>query len=454
MLEIIILAAGKGTRMYSDTPKVLHKLAGQPFLGHVLKCAKALDPDAVHTVIGHGSQAVRDMFADGQTSFVEQTEQLGTGHAVMQALPAISNGATVLILYGDVPLIKAKTLQQLIGLVNEQTIALLTVHLDEPSGYGRIVRNADAAVSAIVEQKDANAEQLMIHEVNTGVLALPAAYLARALPQIKNENTQGEYYLTDLIAMAVADGLAVNTCQPSSEHEVAGVNNRRQQAELERIYQLEFADELLDRGVSLLDPSRFDCRGELIAGKDCEIDINCVFEGRVELGDGVKIGPNCLLTNAKIGDNTVVKANSIIETADVGAHCDIGPFARLRPGTELANKAKIGNFVETKKAKIGEGSKVNHLSYVGDALVGKGVNIGAGTITCNYDGANKHQTNIQDDVFVGSNTALVAPLTIGKGATIGAGATITGNVEPGNLAIARAKQRGIAGWLRPTKTKK
>lgn len=450
MLEVVILAAGKGTRMRSSLPKVMHKLAGRPFLQHVVDTARQLSPKTLHLVVGHGAEKVNQQFNQEDIHSIMQAEQLGTGHAVAQTLDHLANDCTVLILYGDVPLIQRETLENLVSQVSSTSMGLLTVNLDNPKGYGRIIRE-DNAVTAIVEQKDATDAQLSIQEVNTGVMAVNSQHLKQWLPKLKADNAQGELYLTDIIAMAAQDKILINTSQPKQPWEVLGVNNRHQQAQLERIYQGELAAALMDNGVTLLDPARFDCRGELSCGADCVIDVNCVFEGRVELGDGVEIGPNCILSNSRIGDNTIIKANSVLEDSQLGAACDIGPFARLRPGSQLADNAKIGNFVETKKAIIGKGSKVNHLSYVGDATLGDGVNVGAGTITCNYDGANKHQTRIGDGVFVGSNTAMVAPVVIGDGATIAAGSTITKDVDADKLVVARARQREIDGWQRPVK---
>ncbi|BFM18682.1 bifunctional UDP-N-acetylglucosamine diphosphorylase/glucosamine-1-phosphate N-acetyltransferase GlmU [Maricurvus nonylphenolicus] len=451
MLDIVVLAAGKGTRMKSNLPKVLHPVAGRPLLGHVLDTARSFDDAQLHVVIGHGAELVEQRLAGDDVQFVMQTEQLGTGHAVQQAAPSLRDDATVLILYGDVPLIKSSTLEQLVDTVAEGAMGLLTVKLEDPTGYGRIVRNPDGLVTAIVEQKDANPEQLTINEVNTGVMAMRNADLQRWLPQLSSDNAQQEYYLTDVIALAQSEGIVINTVNPDSEMEVLGVNNRQQQAELERYYQQHLAEQLMVEGVTLIDPSRFDCRGSLSAGSDVEIDINCVFEGDVKLGDNVKIGPNCVITNSRIGDNTVIKANSVLEDAVVADQCDIGPFARLRPGTNLSSKAKIGNFVETKKANIGVGSKVNHLTYIGDAEIGEGANIGAGTITCNYDGVNKSKTEIGDGAFIGSNSSLVAPVKIGAGATVGAGSTVAKDVEANQLAVARGKQRNIDNWPKPEK---
>jgi len=459
-IDVVILAAGKGTRMRSDLPKVLHPIGGVPMLGRVIDAAQALDGEALGdgekgdvrttVVIGHGAELVRERFADSGVQFVEQTEQLGTGHAVAQAIPNFREGATVLVLYGDVPLVKTATLRNLLE-ASAKGPALLSVVMDDPAGYGRIVRDGAGQVQAIVEQKDADAETLKITEINTGILAAPADLLAQWLPELSSDNAQGEYYLTDVIARSVSENIAVTGVIADDPNEVAGVNSRAQQAELERALQIDTANALMAAGVTLLDPARIDVRGNLTCGSDVAIDINCIFEGDVSLGDNVHIGPNCLLKNCQLAAGTVVEANSIIEDAVVGEACAIGPFARLRPGTELANGAKVGNFVETKKAKIGLGSKVNHLSYIGDAEVGEGVNIGAGTITCNYDGVNKSKTVIGDGAFIGSNSALVAPVEIGAGATVGAGSTITREVSADELAVARGKQRNISGWQRPTK---
>ncbi|MEJ2441908.1 MAG: bifunctional UDP-N-acetylglucosamine diphosphorylase/glucosamine-1-phosphate N-acetyltransferase GlmU [Exilibacterium sp.] len=462
MLDTVILAAGKGTRMKSRLPKILHPLAGRPLLQHVLDTARSLRGDCVdadspsqdffiNIVVGHGAEQVQAQFDAEDTRFIPQREQLGTGHAVQQAVPHLRDNAVVLVLYGDVPLIRRATLEKLIAGVNENAISLLTVYLDNPSGYGRIIRDREGLATAIVEQKDALPEQLTIKEVNTGIMALRGADLKRWLPQLSSDNSQGEYYLTDIVALAKAEGKIINTEHPTAELEVLGVNSRRQQAELERFYQQHLAAELMENGVTLMDPQRFDCRGSLGVGEDVIIDVNCVFEGRVSLGDNVSIGPNCVIKNATIGDNAVIKAHSLIEDADIDEACEIGPFARIRPGTQLRAGAKVGNFVETKKAIIGTGSKVNHLSYIGDAEVGEGVNIGAGTITCNYDGVNKFKTDIGDGAFIGSNTALVAPVKVGAGATVGAGSTINKNVEANQLSIARGRQKNIDGWQRPTK---
>ncbi|HET9053365.1 MAG TPA: bifunctional UDP-N-acetylglucosamine diphosphorylase/glucosamine-1-phosphate N-acetyltransferase GlmU, partial [Cyclobacteriaceae bacterium] len=405
MLEVVILAAGKGTRMRSRLPKVLHTLAGKPFVAHVLDRSQELHAGVIHLVVGFGADQVRTAFADQEINFVEQREQLGTGHAVQQAMNDLKDDSLVLILYGDVPLIKTETLKNLLRVASENSMGLLTVRLDNPQGYGRILRDTSGKITAIVEQKDASAEQLEIKEINTGVMALTAKHLKAWLPTLDNNNAQGEYYLTDLIEIAVKNNVEVVATHPESELEVTGVNDRKQQAELERIFQRNIADKLLEQGVSLADPSRFDCRGEMEVGADTFIDINCVFEGKVVLGENVIVGPNSYIKNSTIESNTHIYANTIIENSYICDNCNIGPFARVRPDTRLESGARLGNFVETKKAHIGKGSKVNHLSYVGDAEVGEDVNIGAGTITCNYDGANKHLTQIGDRVFVGSNTA-------------------------------------------------
>lgn len=452
MLNVVILAAGKGTRMKSKRPKVLHPVGGQPLLRHVLDTARRLDFKApINTIIGHGAEQIEAALSAEDVRFILQAEQLGTGHAVQQALPYVDAAATVLILYGDVPLIQEPTLARLADCVSDHTLGLLTLNLADPTGYGRILRGRDGQVGAIVEQKDASAGELEIQEVNTGIMAVRGAHLQRWLPQLSKQNAQGEYYLTDIIALARADGIAVQTEQPAHEWEVLGINDRMQQAELERIYQRELARQFMTDGLSLSDPARFDCRGELGFGEDVVIDINCIFEGKVQLGNNVRIGPNCCIKNARIGDDCVIKANTVIEEATLAEGCEAGPFARLRPGTQLARGAKVGNFVEIKKTKLGEGSKASHLTYLGDAEIGKHVNIGAGTITCNYDGVNKSKTDIGDEAFIGSNTSLVAPVTIGKGATVGAGSTICNKVPDDQLAVARGKQRNIEGWQRPKK---
>lgn len=437
--------------MRSKLPKVLHCVAGKPMLGHVIDRVRELDASAIHVVIGHGAEQVKQAFVDTRINWAIQEQQLGTGHAVAQAMPAVNNDSIVLVAYGDVPLVTTETLSRLVAAANQSTLSLLTVDLNDPSGYGRIVRKELGDIAAIVEQKDANEEQKKITEVNTGILAVPASRLNQWLPKLSAENTQREYYLTDIIAMAVSDGLHVLAQQPGSAMEVEGANNRQQIAGLERFYQQQQANRLMADGASLADPKRIDVRGQLTTGEDVFIDINCVFIGDVSIANNVSIGPNCVIENSTIGSGTVIKANSILEEVRLGSHCDIGPFARLRPGTVLAAKAKIGNFVETKKANIGEGSKISHLSYIGDSNIGKDVNIGAGTITCNYDGANKSITNIGDGAFIGSNTALVAPVNIGKNATVGAGSTISSDVGDKQLTVARGKQKNIDNWKRPTK---
>ncbi len=450
-LHVIILAAGKGSRMRSSLPKVLHRVAGKPMLHHVMDTARALGADGIHGVIGHGADKVRAVTPADDVRWTLQERQLGTGHAVAQALPAVPDGSTVLVLYGDVPLIKPETLVALTSRVNDKALGLLTVDLADPEGYGRILRDDQGRVTAIAEQKDATDSQKAIREVNTGILAVSSDHLKRWLPQLSSSNAQGEYYLTDIIAMAAQEGLTIEVAQPASELEVQGVNNRVQLAELERWYQRGEADRLMMEGASLADPARVDVRGSLAVGQDVLIDVNVVFQGNVRLGSNVSIGPNCLIIDADLADNVVVHANSVIEGAVVCEGAQVGPFARLRPGTRLGNNAKVGNFVETKKADVGEGSKINHLSYVGDAVLGRDVNVGAGTITCNYDGVNKFQTTLGNNVFVGSNTALVAPVSVADGAVIGAGSTITADVEASDLAVARSRQRNIKGWKRPEK---
>ena len=452
-LDIVILAAGQGTRMRSALPKVLHPVAGKSMLGHVIDTARQLQPHSIHVVIGHGAEVVRELLAAPDLNFVLQAEQLGTGHAVAQALPALS-GERVLILYGDVPLIAAETLQRLLGLVSDQQLGLLTVQLADPTGYGRIVRGADGQVEAIVEHKDANAEQRAICEGNTGILAVPGKRLADWLGRLSNSNAQGEDYLTDVIAMAVADGLVVATEQASDEMEVLGANDRIQLSQLERHYQYRAGRRLMAQGVTLIDPARFDLRGEVTVGRDVLIDINVILEGQVVIEDGVHIGPNCVIKDSVLRQGAIVKANSHLDGADVGEGADCGPFARLRPGTVLGAKAHVGNFVELKNAKLGAGAKAGHLSYLGDAEIGARTNIGAGTITCNYDGANKFKTVLGEDVFIGSNSSLVAPVSLGNGATTGAGSTVTTDVPANTLAVGRAKQRNIEGWKRPVKLNK
>lgn len=449
-LDVVILAAGKGTRMRSQTPKVLHTLAGKPMVSHVQETAQALNPSRTHVVIGHGADQLRAALESTNVHFALQAEQKGTGHAVAQTLEQLGQGK-VLVLYGDVPLIRRDTLAALLANVDEQHLGLLTVTLTNPDGYGRIVRNDAGEAVAIVEQKDANADQLTINECNTGIMAMTSAQLKRWLPQLSAENAQGEYYLTDVIAMAANEGVSVTTAQPATPVEVEGVNNRAQMARLERAYQSQLAEQLMEQGVALADPARIDIRGTLTCGHDVFIDIGCVFEGDVELGEGVHIGPYCVIKNSTIGAESVIDSHSVIDTVVAAGLNQVGPFARLRPGTRLAVKAKVGNFVETKNADVGEGSKINHLSYVGDARLGREVNVGAGTITCNYDGANKHLTTIDDNAFIGSNTALVAPVTVGKGATVGAGSTIAKDVADHALAVTRSRQLEKPDWPRPEK---
>lgn len=443
--DIVILAAGQGTRMRSDKPKVLHTIAGKPMVQHVLDQARTLPGARIHLVVGHGGEQVRSALSGQDVNFVEQHEQLGTGHAVAQTLDDLTPGSKVLILYGDVPLTPGTLFQELLAEVNEQQMALLTVNLDNPGGYGRIVRE-NHQVTAIVEQKDADADQLAIQEINTGIMALSQPHLAKWLPQLSSNNAQGEYYLTDVIAMAAADNVVIRTPQPEFEQQVQGVNNRLQQAELERWHQQQLANQLMTEGVSLADPSRIDIRGSLQVGRDCFIDINTLFEGEVTLADGVEVGPNCMIKNSVIGAGTRVEANSVIDGATIDENCAIGPFARIRPASELKAGAKVGNFVETKKSVIGKGAKVNHLTYIGDATIGAKANIGAGTITCNYDGVNKFKTEIGAGAFIGSNSSLVAPVSIGDNAVVGAGSTITKNVEADALAVGRGKQIIKSGW--------
>ena len=449
--DVVILAAGQGSRMKSALPKVMHGLAGKPMLQHVIDSARRLVPEALHVVIGHGGEQVEQTMAGQALDFVWQREQLGTGHAVAQAMPHIGNDSVVLVLYGDVPLTQPETLTQLTRIAAQGDLGLLTVTLEDPTGYGRIIRNAVGDVVAIVEHKDATEQEKLVREVNTGILALPAAALHDWLPRLSADNAQGEYYLTDVIAMAAEEGMRVRAIQPEAEQEVQGVNNRLQLAQLERWYQRQLADALMAEGVTLADPTRIDIRGELQAGQDVLIDINTIFEGEVVLGEGVEVGANCIIRNASIGAGTRVEANSIIDGAVVAENAQIGPFARLRPGTEMAAGSKVGNFVETKKALIGKGSKVNHLTYIGDAELGAEVNVGAGTITCNYDGVNKSQTRIGDGAFIGSNSSLVAPVEVGAGATVGAGSTVTKAVKANQLAVARGKQVNFDNWQRPQK---
>ena len=449
-VNVVILAAGQGKRMYSQLPKVLHSLAGRPLIEHVLEAARTLTPERICVVYGHGGEQVRNALADPALSFARQEPQLGTGHAVQQALPLLSHAPVTLVLYGDVPLIRPTTLQRLLE-ATRGGVAVLTAKLDEPRGYGRIVRNSEGAIRAIVEEKDASVQQKRIREINTGLMALPTARLAAWLERLKNDNAQREYYLTDIVTLALLDGVEVHAVAADDAHETLGVNGRADLAQVERIYQRRYAAQLLDAGVMLADPERFDVRGTLTCGTDARIDVNCVFEGRVSLGDRVEIGANCVLRNVSVASDTKVEALSFLEDSDIGARCRIGPYARIRPGTQLGEDVHIGNFVEVKASDIAAGSKANHLAYIGDTSIGRNVNVGAGTITCNYDGANKHRTVIEDEVFIGSDTQLVAPVTVRRGATIGAGSTITREVPAEALALTRTKQSTIPGWKRPRK---
>jgi bifunctional UDP-N-acetylglucosamine pyrophosphorylase/glucosamine-1-phosphate N-acetyltransferase len=450
-LQVVILAAGQGKRMHSDLPKVAHPLAGRPLLSHVIDTARRLAPLRLCVVIGHGAQAVRELLAGAPVEWAMQREQLGTGHAVMQALPHLEDGGTVLVLYGDVPLIASGTLRSLVDAAAGGHLALLTQELEQPKGYGRIVRDPSGRVARIVEEKDATPRERAIREVNTGILAAPRGRLDAWLARLGNDNAQGEYYLTDVVAAAVADGVAVEVRHPGAPHECLGVNSKVELAFLERRYQMTQATQLLESGVTLADPARIDVRGELACGRDVSIDVNCIFEGRVTLGDRVRIGAHCILRDVTVGAGTEVKPYSLLEEASIGANARIGPYARIRPGTRLADEVHVGNFVEVKASTMGRGSKANHLAYIGDASVGADVNIGAGTITCNYDGADKHRTVIEDDVHIGSDVQLIAPVTVGKGATIAAGATITDDVPPGGLTLTEKKQVTKPGWQRPRK---
>ncbi len=453
-VEAIILAAGQGTRMRSKLPKVLHTLAGKPLVTRLAETTASLDLKGLHVVVGHAADQVSAAVSHLGAQCHFQADQKGTGHAFGIASEHVDNDSILLLMYADSPLIPADVMQQMVDHAQQDKLVMLTVTLDDPTGFGRIVRNDNHQVQAIVEHKDASPEQLAIGEINTGVYALPAKRLKEWLPRLDTNNAQGELYVTDIVEFAVTDGVDIEVVQPQYVEQALGVNDRIQLAELERWYQQFQATELMRNGVQVADPTRIDVRGELTCGQDITIDINCVFEGQVSLGDDVFIGPNCTIKDASVGAGTVIKANSVIEGAVIGEQCDIGPFARLRPGSELANKAKVGNFVETKKTYLGEGSKANHFTYLGDTVVGQGVNIGAGTITCNYDGVNKFQTNIEDGVFVGSNSSLVAPVTIGSGATVGAGSTVTKDVPADSLAVARGKQRNMAAWTKPSKLAK
>jgi bifunctional UDP-N-acetylglucosamine pyrophosphorylase/glucosamine-1-phosphate N-acetyltransferase len=449
-LQIVVLAAGQGKRMRSQLPKILHPLAGRPLLAHVLAASRALGPDRIVVVHGHGAEQVRAAFPDPGVQWVLQAEQLGTGHAVQQAMPQLSQDADILIVYGDVPLVRAETLRKLVAAAREG-LAVMTAEAPEPAGYGRIVRDATGNVARIVEHKDAAPEVLAIREINAGFMALKAGRLAAWLGKLNNRNAQSEYYLTDLVTLAAAEGVAVRPVKVDDPWEAAGVNSKRELAALERELQRREAERLLREAVTLADPARIDVRGELTCGTDVSIDVNCVFEGSVSLADGVRVGPNCVLRNVSVGAGSEVLAFSHLEESEVGARCRLGPYARLRPGTRLAEEVHVGNFVEVKASRIGRGSKANHLSYIGDAELGAGVNIGAGTITCNYDGAAKNRTIIEDDCFIGSDTTLVAPVRIARGSYIGAGSTISKNTPAGQLTLARARQVSVPSWKPPKK---
>jgi len=453
-LSVVILAAGKGTRMRSSLPKVLHRVADIPMVGHVIDAARQLNAENIYIIYGFGGEVLKATLTENNNSddltFVEQKEQLGTGHAVDMASPFLKDDEDVLVLYGDVPLTKVSTLQKLLAVKPENGMGLLTVNLANPNGYGRIVRQ-DNTVIGIIEQKDASPEQLLINEANTGILLANGSDLKRWLSDLSSDNAQGEYYLTDIIAACHKEGKVIATAHPETEIEVEGANNRVQLAALERAYQLREAETLMLAGASLRDPSRIDIRGKVAIGQEVQIDINCIFEGEVFLANGVQIGANCILKDCVIGENSIIKPNSIIEQAVVGDECSVGPFARLRPGTTMNKDSHVGNFVEMKKTTLGEGSKAGHLTYLGDTVIGNKVNIGAGTITCNYDGVNKFQTRIDDGVFIGSNSSLVAPVFIGANATVGAGSVISKDIEAEQLAVARGKQRNISGWQRPSK---
>jgi bifunctional UDP-N-acetylglucosamine pyrophosphorylase/glucosamine-1-phosphate N-acetyltransferase len=451
-VNVVILAAGHGKRMHSDVPKVLHCLAGRSLLSHVVDAAKRLSPGKIVVVYGHGGEAVREAFADPALAWVKQEPQLGTGHALAQALPKLDESVATLVLYGDVPLVREETLGKLIAAAGKG-VGVLSVELDDPEGYGRIVRSR-GRVARIVEQKDAKAKERALREVNTGILVAPTKKLKSWLVRLKNDNAQKEYYLTDIVRLAVAERVPVVAVVAQAAWEVLGVNSRAQLAQLERIHQMNLARGLMEEGVTLADPARLDVRGTLASGRDVVIDVDCVFEGEVKLDERVSIGAHCVLKNVVVGAGTRIEPFCHLEDAEIGSNCRVGPYARIRPGTRLAEDVHIGNFVEVKASQVGVGSKANHLSYIGDTEVGRNVNIGAGTITCNYDGANKHKTIIEDDAFIGSDTQLVAPVRVGKGATLGAGTTLTKNAPPGELTVSRAAQTSVPGWKRPVKEKK
>lgn len=451
--HVIILAAGKGTRMQSNKPKVLAPLAQRPLLAHVVDAAKNLQVDAIHIVIGHGAEQIKDAFQNNDVTWCLQAEQLGTGHAVKTAIPMIPDKDNVIILYGDVPLIKASTLIPLLESLASHDLALLTAIVNNPAGYGRITRTPNQTISGIVEQKDATSEQLSIKEINTGILAAKSSHLKSWLERINNNNAQQEYYLTDVVALAYKDGCKIFSSHPQDITEINGINSKAELARTERILQTKLAEDCMQRGLTILDPARFDLRGSLNFGKDCVADINCVFNGKVVLGNNVTIHANCVLSDCEIDDNSIIHPHTVLESCKIGQQVNIGPFARVRPGTVLDSNVRVGNFVELKNAQLSTSSKVNHLSYVGDAEVGQNTNIGAGVITCNYDGANKHKTKIGDNAFIGSNAQLIAPVIIDDNTTVAAGSTINNNVPKSHLAVARSKQRNIAGWKRPIKIK-
>ena len=454
LLSVVILAAGQGKRMASDLPKVLQPLAGRPLLAHVVETARALDPDAIHVVHGHGADQVRAAIAGSDILWVLQAEQKGTGHAVMQAMPGVPNDQTVLVLYGDVPLIRVETLKDLIARAGPKSLALLSAKLPVPAGYGRVIRDTAGRVARIVEDKDANHKERAVNEINTGVLAAPAAKLRSWLGALKADNSQGEYYLTDCIVAAVRDGCAVEAVVAGTPAEVLGVNDKLQLAEAEAAHRASRAAELMRAGVTVIDPARLDVRGTVSCGRDVVLDVNVILEGKVKLGDRVRVGPNCVLRDCDIGDGTEILGHCFLDGLVTGARCSVGPFTRVRKGARLADEVHLGNFVEVKNSEIGAGSKANHLAYIGDTTVGSKVNVGAGTVTCNYDGANKHRTEIGDGAFIGSGAMLVAPVSVGKDATIGAGSTITKPAPAGKLTVERSRQVTVENWKRPEKSPK